>query len=79
MYTTYHFKSAAEITTDVIEAIKTAFKGKSIVLTVEEDLSDNIPEWHKKIVYERLQEMENNPNEILDELEFQKKLHLIKK
>jgi hypothetical protein len=37
MYTTYHFQSAADINNDVIEAIKTAFKGKSIVVTIEEE------------------------------------------
>lgn len=35
MYTTYHLASAQEITTDVIEAIKAAFKTKPIKLTVE--------------------------------------------
>ena len=35
MYTTYHLASAQEITTDVIESIKTAFKTKPIKLTVE--------------------------------------------
>jgi hypothetical protein len=37
MYTTYHFQSASEINKDIIEAIKAAFKGKPIVITVEED------------------------------------------
>ncbi|MBK7883839.1 MAG: hypothetical protein IPJ81_08625 [Chitinophagaceae bacterium] len=37
MYTTYHFKSAADINMDILNAIKTAFKGKPIVLTVEEE------------------------------------------
>ncbi|MBX3254087.1 MAG: hypothetical protein KF862_08105 [Chitinophagaceae bacterium] len=35
MYTTYHLASAQEITTDVIEAIKAAFKTKPVKLTVE--------------------------------------------
>lgn len=35
MYTTYHLASAQEITSDVIEAIKAAFKTKPIKLTVE--------------------------------------------
>jgi hypothetical protein len=38
MYTTYHFNSVSEITSDVIDSIKIAFKGKSIVLTVEEEM-----------------------------------------
>lgn len=37
MYTTYHLQSAEDITSDVVEAIKSAFKSKPIKLTVEED------------------------------------------
>ena len=37
MYTTYHFKSAADINIDMLEAIKAAFKGKPVVITVEEE------------------------------------------
>jgi len=37
MYITYHLKSAAEITSDMAEAIKLTFKNKPIVLTVEEE------------------------------------------
>ncbi len=35
MYTTYHLASAQEINTDVIDAIKAAFKSKPIKLTIE--------------------------------------------
>ena len=35
MYTTYHLTSAEEINTDVIDAIKAAFKSKPIKLTIE--------------------------------------------
>lgn len=60
MYTTYHFKSTAEITSDVIDSIKTAFKGKSIVLTVEEEtIDEEIPQWHIPILQERLMNIEN--------------------
>ncbi len=60
MYTTYHFNSVTEITTDVIDSIKTAFKGKSIVLTVEEENeNDDIPQWHLPILQERLQNIDN--------------------
>lgn len=44
MYTTYHFKSVTNITDNVLAAIKTAFRGKPVVLTVEEDTPPNIPE-----------------------------------
>ena len=37
MYTSYHFKSAAEINPDILEAIKAVFKGKPVVITVEEE------------------------------------------
>jgi hypothetical protein len=40
MYTTYHFQSAADINADVIDAIKAAFKDKSVVLTVEEETDE---------------------------------------
>ena len=35
MYTTYHLTSAQELSTDVIDAIKAAFKSKPIKLTIE--------------------------------------------
>jgi len=37
MYTTYHLQSASELNKDVIDAIKAAFKGKPILITVEEE------------------------------------------
>ena len=40
MYTTYHFKSAAEINKDWMDAIRVAFKGKPIVITVEEEVDE---------------------------------------
>jgi hypothetical protein len=38
MYTTYHLSSADELTTDILEAIKLAFKSKPITITVEEEM-----------------------------------------
>ena len=38
MYTTYHLSSAQEVTTDILEAIKTTFKSKPITITVAEDI-----------------------------------------
>jgi hypothetical protein len=38
MYTTYHLSSAQDITPDILDAIKAAFKSKPIVITVEEEL-----------------------------------------
>jgi len=37
MYSTYHLQSASELNKDIIEAIKAAFKGKPILITVEEE------------------------------------------
>jgi hypothetical protein len=38
MYTTYHLSSAQELTPELIESIKAAFKSKPIAITVEEEL-----------------------------------------
>ena len=38
MYTTYHLDSAADINADILDAIKSTFKERPIVLTVEEEL-----------------------------------------
>jgi hypothetical protein len=40
MYTTYHLSSASELTADIIEAIKKAFKSKPIVITIEEEMDE---------------------------------------
>ncbi len=40
MYTTHHFKSAADIDVNILNAIKTAFKDKPIVITIEEDADE---------------------------------------
>jgi hypothetical protein len=40
MYTTYQLSSAQGITTDILDAIKAAYKTKAITIIVEEDDSD---------------------------------------
>jgi hypothetical protein len=40
MYTTYHFKSAADINMDILNAIKTAFKEKPVLITTEEEIDE---------------------------------------
>ncbi|MES2702613.1 MAG: hypothetical protein V4649_08245 [Bacteroidota bacterium] len=40
MYVTYHFSSADEISTDMLDAIKMAFKDKPLVITVEEETDE---------------------------------------
>jgi hypothetical protein len=42
MYTTYHFKSAADINVDILNAIKTAFKEKPILVTIKEEIDKSI-------------------------------------
>ena len=37
MYTTYHLESASDLNKDIVDAIKAAFKGKPILITVEEE------------------------------------------
>lgn len=61
MYTTYHLKSAQEVSTDILDAIKATFKSKPITIIVEEDDSDFELTTDMKIVLdERLQEDENS-------------------
>ncbi len=79
MYTTYHFNSPAEITPEIVESIKTAFKGKSVVITVEEDATDEIPEWHKELAKTRIEEMKQNPETMLSQEAFESKLRQLKK
>lgn len=40
MYTTYHFKSAADINMDILDSIKAAFKEKPVVITIEEEIDE---------------------------------------
>jgi len=57
MYTTYHLTSAQEVSTDILDAIKTVFKSKPITIIVEEDDSHfELTADMKAILDERLQE-----------------------
>jgi hypothetical protein len=59
MYTTYHLKSAQEVNTDILDAIKAAYKTKPITIIVEEDNSDfELTADMKAVLDERLQEDE---------------------
>ncbi|MBI2257352.1 MAG: hypothetical protein HYU67_00450 [Flavobacteriia bacterium] len=59
MYTTYHLNSAQDINSDILDAIKAAFKSKPITITVEEDHEDfELSTEMKSILDERLQEDE---------------------
>ena len=60
MYTTYHLKSAQELSTDIVEAIKIAFKSKAITIIIEEDEDDfDLTSDLKAVLDERLQEDES--------------------
>jgi hypothetical protein len=41
MHATFHFDSASELTVDIIEAIKIAFKAKAITITVSEEAQED--------------------------------------
>jgi|GEM_PF-693041 len=60
MYTTYHLTSAQEASTDILDAIKAAFKSKPITITVEQDDSGfGLSADMKAVLDERLQEDES--------------------
>jgi hypothetical protein len=59
MYTTYHLASAQDVNTDILDAIKAAFKSKPITIIVEEDKNDDeLTAEMKAILNERLEEDE---------------------
>jgi predicted RND superfamily exporter protein len=59
MYTTYHLTSAQEVNTDILDAIKAAFKSKPITIIVEEDDQDfELTSDMKEVLDERLREDE---------------------
>lgn len=60
MYTTYHLTSAQDVSTDILDAIKAAFKSKPITIIVEEDDSDSgLTADMRTVLDERLQEDES--------------------
>jgi hypothetical protein len=59
MYTTYHFSSAQELNSDILDSIKATFKMKPITIIVEEEEYDYVLNSEmKNILDERLQEDE---------------------
>jgi len=60
MQATYHFNSAQELSADILEAIRLAFKSKPITIFIEED-NDNLglSREQKSLLDERLEENEN--------------------
>jgi hypothetical protein len=59
MSTTYHFTSAQDLNSDILDAIKAKFKTKPITIIVEEDDRNiNLTPKMKSILDERLHEEE---------------------
>lgn len=57
MYTTYHLSSAQEVNTDILDAIKVAFKSRPITITIEEEEQDfELSQEMKNLLEERLLE-----------------------
>ncbi len=57
MHTTFHLNSAQDISDDLIDAIKAAYKSKPITIIVEEE--EEITQEMKSILDSRLQEDES--------------------
>jgi len=73
MYTTYHFLSAQELSSEIIDTIKAKFKSKSITFIVKENDDDEfeLSNEMKSILNDRLKEDEAtylNLNESMDRL-----------
>ncbi|MFA9290096.1 MAG: hypothetical protein ACEQSF_02585 [Solirubrobacteraceae bacterium] len=64
MNATFHFSSAKEISVEFLETIKTAYKEKSISITIEEDIY--VPLWQKEEVLKQKLFIQNNPDSLLD-------------
>ena len=73
MYTTYHLASAQEVNSDILDAIKAAFKSKPITIIVEEDEdSFGLDAELMAILDERLEEDEAtfiSANELINQLD----------
>lgn len=68
MHTTYHFKSAEDINTDTIDAIKKEFKNAAVMVTVEEE-DIIIPASQKQFVRESIMKYKANPELLINEEE----------
>lgn len=66
MHTTYHLSSAQEINTDILEAIKIAFKTKPITITIEEQNTFKPSTETKNLLDIRLNDYLQNPKDVKD-------------
>lgn len=75
MYTTYHLSSAQEVNTDILDAIKVAFKSRPITITIEELNDFELSQDTKEMLDYRLNDYLQSPQDVndfddlLDELE----------
>jgi hypothetical protein len=61
MYTTYHLSSAQDVNSDILDAIKAAFKSRPITIIVKENEDEyELSEEMKAILDDRLQEDQEN-------------------
>jgi len=65
MNATFHFTSAQEITTDVIQAIRLAYKEKPVSIYVQE-YDPFLPEWQMQEMRRRDAITDNRPEYFLD-------------
>ena len=72
MHTTYHFLSAHEISTEILDSIKAKFKSKPITIIVKENEDETeLPSEMKSMLNDRLEEDESiylTINESMDRL-----------
>jgi hypothetical protein len=60
MHTIYHLESALEVNSDILDAIKAAYKNKPITITIEEDTNQyELTDEMKLILDQRLEEDES--------------------
>ena len=61
MYATYHLSSAQEVNSDILDAIKLAFKSRPITITIEEEEQDlELSQEIKNLLDKRLLENESD-------------------
>jgi hypothetical protein len=60
MYTTYHLSSAQDINSDILDAIKAAFKSRPITIIVEEEDDAELTAEMKAVLDQRLEEDEKS-------------------
>ena len=65
MNTSFHFASAREITPDILDVIRSAYKERPVSIYIQED-EPFVPEWQMEEVRRRDMIMRDNPFGLLD-------------